>query len=604
MGNCAPSKPVSDVGGHEPSRGSAEEAEQNQSEAAGSTSAEASVSKDHHTGDEVVSPKQVKFVVESSSSAGGVEKDEGEDHLEKKLKRSIDRAREDFKVKELRTAVGSLEKTCELLQESHEQDSRKKVTELCSCITDLIVAGATNLSETGRTSRLLEKFRERCARVQKENEVVDAERLAMEYQKYEKETELEELNFKFEELKQKFDMQEGLHLKEQRAFETASQELKIKYEKHFKALSFEIENLQRQLSVVESYSKKQIEKLEGEKESLAKDCDIVRVDLQTKNSSLESELASTGDILSRTGEECTNLRFIVESMERNLVGLGDVGISELLEEVLTMVDSFFRDFSGVTNDTIARVKDVSSEVTRCNLQMENSQTIIHALQDTVAARRKLQMEAEAKLEADKAKLSKENKALTLKVLDVERENAALKKQLKGEMRSRAAFQEKYLELMEAEMDDATPLMRKKGRATKTPKSIARYTADGEEYENDTFYTPLPFNPEKPLPYAEVYSSPVREDAQEESELELLGQLDAQRTYQDVEMQAYRILRDERLDSSQSKQPTEDFVKHIVEENRQRIRDFMHTPGTQQKGDKRLKSALKNTSQKKLESFYT
>ena len=233
----------------------------------------------------------------SDFGAGPSGRNDPADPLDRKLHSTLEKAKRSFKERELYNAVESLETTCELLKESHRRKERETAFDLCSCIAELIVDGVAAKCEARKTETLLRNQRTICEKLQTANELIDAERLAIEYQKYERETELEEVTFKFTEVREKYDLQEGLHQKEQRAFEAASQELKIKYEKHFKSLSAEIENLQRQLSSMEASTRNKIGQLTNDKEELELELEATKAELKQITKATEAELQSKTEII-------------------------------------------------------------------------------------------------------------------------------------------------------------------------------------------------------------------------------------------------------------------------------------------------------------------
>ncbi|QDZ25690.1 hypothetical protein A3770_18p82080 [Chloropicon primus] len=538
---------------------------------------------------DLVEESEAVVKVELTEAGRADDEDKPRDELEAKLYNVIERARLNVKEKELHNAVVSLERTNELLRESHRRQARESAFELCSCITHLLVDGIAEKCESGKAERLLRNQRTICEKLQNANDLIDAERLAIEYQKYERETELEEMRFKYVEVKEKYDMQEGLHQKEQRAFESASQELKIKYEKHFKSLSLEIENLQRQCSMMEGTSRSQITKLSGEKEQLERDLEVTSSDLRQRNKQLETELASKGELIARVGQENTELNFVVDSMERNLVGLGDVGISDLLEEILGTSKQSFEEFSAIATGAVRDVKSLKMEVSRIKKQLENSQLILHALQGTLSEWRSTQKQRMDETQAKNQSLVAENKALTLKVLDMECEVDDLQRDLRTEKKTRAGYQEKYLMFKEATPDVGRPSRKPKHahhRRDGSPRSDAGSVTDAYE----AFYTPMN---NTPLPFAETYSSPVRSDPKEEGELELLGQLDAQKTMEEVERQVYQLLKEESLDMPKAR-TTDKIAEEIILQEKVKLKNLMTL----------RKEQLMKSSKKKLESYLT
>ena len=251
------------------------------------------------------------------------------------------------------------------------------------------------------------------------------------------------------EVKEKYNMQEGLHQKEQRAFESASQELRIKYEKHFKSLSSEIENLQRHCSSLEGTGRAQIAALTAERDRLDGELREARVELGKKAKELEEELESRGRIVSKIGRENTALNFVVDSMERNLVGLGDAGISDLLEEVLATSGETFQEFSDIASGAVADVRLMSREVSRAKDQMESSQLILHATRETLSEWRAEKSRELAEVRSRNADLEAENEALAAKLRDAELEAGELRRSLQTEKKTRKGYQQRYLMYKEA-----------------------------------------------------------------------------------------------------------------------------------------------------------
>ena len=537
---------------------------------------------------------RVSVLDDAGGSPSGSARRGSDDDLDAKILNTIERARLSFKERQLHRAVEALETQCELLKESHRRKARDTATELCSHITHLLVDAAATACESGRTERLLRNQRTICEKLQTANELVDAERLAMEYQKYEKETELEEVNFKFVELKEKYDLQESLHQKEQRAFEQAAQDLKIKYEKHFKSLSSEIENLQKKCSSIEGQSKARIGDLAEENESLQRDLEATTSDLTRKNKALATEVESKTSMAAKLVKECTDLTFIVDSMERNLVGLEGIGISDLLAEILATTESVFGEFAAFSRQAATQVREMKSESTRVGDQMLSSQVILSAMVESLGERKRAQRAREAALAASNEDLRKENKALAIKSLGDESRIEELSQRLAKEKRMRTGYQDKYLAYREAE----TPL-----RSAKTPRGLAlgslrKQKPSETEAGEEAFYTPIGPSTDSshPLPFARSGApssavSPVRMNPREEEELELLGQLDAQRTFEDVEKQVYQILKEERT-QREGGRTTEEIVAEIIRSHKHELGRLMTS------------TELLKTSKKKLDVLYS
>lgn len=530
--------------------------------------------------EEALTPSQVRMEVQGGDlgdEAGTSEYGKPRDDLERKLQTFIDKARLSAKERELHNAVESLERTNELLRESHRRQAAERAEELCSCVTYLLADRAATAVESGKADGLLRNQRAICEKLQNANELIDAERLAVEYQKYERETELEELRFKYLEVKEKYNMQEGLHQKEQRAFESASQELRIKYEKHFKSLSSEIENLQRHCSSLEGTGRAQIAALTAERDRLDGELREARVELGKKAKELEEELESRGRIVSKIGRENTALNFVVDSMERNLVGLGDAGISDLLEEVLATSGETFQEFSDIASGAVADVRLMSREVSRAKDQMESSQLILHATRETLSEWRAEKSRELAEVRSRNADLEAENEALAAKLRDAELEAGELRRSLQTEKKTRKGYQQRYLMYKEA-----TPV------PSRGLRSVGG-KAGGEDAGDEMFYTPMPM--QTPMPYAETYSSPpIQSDPREEGELELMGQLAAQKTLEEVEKQVFQMLREESLE--RPRRSSTQIVQEILTEEKRQMDTIR----------RRREDEQRTNTKKKLESY--
>ena len=401
--------------------------------------------------------------------------------------------------------------------------------------------------------------------------------LSRQKKKYERETELEELRFKYLEVKEKYDMQEGLHQKEQRAFESASQELRIKYEKHFKSLSSEIENLQRHCSSLEGTGRAQIAALTAERDRLDGELREARAELGKKAKELEEELESRGRIVSKIGRENTALNFVVDSMERNLVGLGDAGISDLLEEVLATSGETFQEFSDIASGAVADVRLMSREVSRAKDQMESSQLILHATRETLSEWRAEKSRELSEVRSRNSDLEAENEALAAKLRDAELEAGELRRSLQTEKKTRKGYQQRYLMYKEA-----TPV------PSRGLRSVGG-KAGGEDAGDEMFYTPMPM--QTPMPYAETYSSPpIQSDPREEGELELMGQLDAQKTLEEVEKQVFQMLREESLE--RPRRSSTQIVQEILTEEKRQMDTIR----------RRREDEQQTNTKKKLESY--
>ena len=127
-----------------------------------------------------------------------------------------------------------------------QEDASLALESCCGCVVDLLVEKAVFESELAKCSAWLDDQRSICERLQKDNDVLDGERLALEYDKFERDRENEELKYKLLEADETRKRQQEQHRLEQRQVETAEQETRIKYEKHFVTLSSEIETLQSQ----------------------------------------------------------------------------------------------------------------------------------------------------------------------------------------------------------------------------------------------------------------------------------------------------------------------------------------------------------------------
>ena len=530
--------------------------------------------------EEALTPSQVRMEVQGGDlgdEAGTSEYGKPRDDLERKLQPFIDKARLSAKERELHNAVESLERTNELLRESHRRQAAERAEELCSCVAYLLADRAATAVESGKADGLLRNQRAICEKLQNANELIDAERLAVEYQKYERETELEELRFKYLEVKEKYDMQEGLHQKEQRAFESASQELRIKYEKHFKSLSSEIENLQRHCSSLEGTGRAQIAALTAERDRLDGELREARAELGKKAKELEEELESRGRIVSKIGRENTALNFVVDSMERNLVGLGDAGISDLLEEVLATSGETFQEFSDIASGAVADVRLMSREVSRAKDQMESSQLILHATRETLSEWRAEKSRELSEVRSRNSDLEAENEALAAKLRDAELEAGELRRSLQTEKKTRKGYQQRYLMYKEA-----TPV------PSRGLRSVGG-KAGGEDAGDEMFYTPMPM--QTPMPYAETYSSPpIQSDPREEGELELMGQLDAQKTLEEVEKQVFQMLREESLE--RPRRSSTQIVQEILTEEKRQMDTIR----------RRREDEQQTNTKKKLESY--
>ena len=237
----------------------------------------------------------------------------------------------------------------------------------------------------------------------------------------------------------------------------------------------------------------------------------------------------------------------------------------------------FQEFSDIASGAVADVRLMSREVSRAKDQMESSQLILHATRETLSEWRAEKSRELSEVRSRNSDLEAENEALAAKLRDTELEAGELRRSLQTEKKTRKGYQQRYLMYKEA-----TPV------PSRGLRSVGG-KAGGEDAGDEMFYTPMPM--QTPMPYAETYSSPpIQSDPREEGELELMGQLDAQKTLEEVEKQVFQMLREESLE--RPRRSSTQIVQEILTEEKRQMDTIR----------RRREDEQQTNTKKKLESY--
>ena len=362
--------------------------------------------------------------------------------------------------------------------------------------------------------------------------------------------------------------------------------------------------------MLESFSESEIKRLEDDKINLRREMDTNAAQLGNENRTLRSDLETKSDAMMRMSEAWHSMRGTIEAIDGDLSVEDHTILRQTLDDGLEVLRAFYEDASVFVRYITDDVEAMRSDVSNAKYQIERYQPILLATHKSMCAAKKQQAKASDDAKTRIEALQNENRALTIKALQLDASQKILAGELNEERHARVSYQKKMMELQARVSQPPPQTLQAPPEALGSPK---KQNAAMRSMEPSPWTSPRPSprpSPRRRIAPAdddEASSEEAYHDANpafytpaedlEESELSLIGKLDAERTYLQVEREAYKLLKDEK-NKSQPMKTAEEIVDDVLATNKEKLNTLLKMQREQRNGTGR--GFLINSSRKQLD----